>query len=278
MAYGGSFSARAVALSVALALVLVAACTPHPNGNSGQPPEPPLRQAIATIAATGISFTADVTVTGWNNWTMHGSGETAPDAKPAMAMDMPGMELQPHWLYDGTGLKIILVDDLLYVAAVSLSGSDAGRSLVDGAQWARIDLTASTADSLGLRMVVGQATVYTPTRLLQMMLAANDLHAAGSESLNGTDTTRYDATASLDDILRLPDFDQDAQQFIRSFFLVAQADQASFSVWLDKSGNAHKVTWTMTSDLGRLDLVEVLGPANGIAEPASQDVKDMPVI
>lgn len=234
------------------------------------PAQTPLSAASALLVGLDVAFTVDVTVTGWNTWHSTGTGETAPG--PVLALDMPGMQLLPHWLYAGTGMRIVLVGDALYVGEASLSGKAAAKLHAAGADWLQEGLGGPMAETLGLEAIVVYARPYTPGWLLRSMTASTDLHAVGPEKINGRSVTRYDGTATLDDIVALGDFDGDKGRAATDFFRVARADRTSFSVWLDGSGNVVRIEYHLASADGDLRLVESVMTGTGVSAPPADRV------
>jgi hypothetical protein len=225
--------------------------------------------ANAQLVGLDVAFTVDVTVTGWNTWHSTGTGETAPGV---LALDMPGMQLQPHWLYAGTGMRIVLVGADLYVGEASLSEKAVAKLRAAGADWLQERLAGPVAETLGLEAIVGHARPYTPGWLLTSMTASTDVHAVGPEKINGRSVTRYDGTATLDDIVARADFDGDKGRAAADFFRVARADRTSFSLWLDASGDVVRIEYHLASPDGDLRLVESVMTGKGVSAPPADRV------
>jgi len=273
-----------VAAVVVLALLTVGCRPGEPATNLGPSRDAVLaaHQAVQSAATklrtSDVSFTIDMSVTGWNTWRTHGTGQIMAEPSSSMAVDFPGMPVVPHWLYGGGNLQMILIDQALYVHASALS-PEAARSIeAGGAQWQRMDLSHPQARLLGLDTIVGQARQYTPARQLEMLLASADLASVATETTGGIDTTRYEGAVRLRDAVRLPQFDDVAVRWVEEFFRVAQADLAQYVVWLDRDLRVSKVSVTMRSENGDLNMTMELSPPDSsiqILAPPRSAVDDM---
>ena len=150
----------------------------------------------------------------------------------------------------------------------------------NGAQWRQMDLSDPEARVLSLDTIVGQARQYTPARQLAMLAASATLTSVASETVGGIETTRYEGTLRLRDAVRLPQFDDVAIGWVEEFFREAQADHAEYVLWLDRSLRVRKISVTMRSDRGGLnmtmDLPQPESPIQILAPPKSAvDAKAM---
>jgi hypothetical protein len=233
-----------------------------------------IRAAAADLATADVDVAVRVSVTGWNNWQTIGTGKLSHRPTPAMSWDLPGMQLAPHWLYGGDNLKLILLGSTLYVNEDSLAPREDTGGPFGHRQWQMIDLTNPQASLLGLSAIIDQAEEYTPQRLVDLMATSADLRRTGTETVDGTPTTRYDGTVTLAGAVREPKFDHAAVDEIRDFYRTAQASQAGCTVWLAADGAVRKLSVTMDSAQGTLDLSEELTPLSGAIEaPPAEDVE-----
>jgi len=233
-----------------------------------------IRAAAADLETADVDVAVRVSVTGFNTWQTSGTGKVSHRPSPAMAWDLPGMQLEPHWLYGGDNLKLILLGSTLYVNQDSLAPRDDTGGPFGHRQWQKIDLTNPQASLLALSAILDQADQYAPQRLVDMLATSDDLRRTGTETVDGTPTTRYDGTVALAGAVREPKFDRDAVRAIKDFYRTAQASQASYTVWLAANGAVRMLSVTMHSADGTLDLSEELAPLTGAIEaPPAADVE-----
>lgn len=237
--------------------------------------------AATKLRTSDITFTVDVTVTGWNSWRTHGTGRIAHAPRPSMAVDFPGMPIVGHWLYGGGNVRMIMIDRDLYVHVGTLSPREQQFAIEDGgAKWLRMDLNNPEAATLALDTVVDYATQYTPVWQMEMLLASTDLSRIASETIGGIETTRYEGTVKLSDAAALPEFERVASHSLQTVFREVWADQAHYVVWLDAERRVRRIAVGMRSDHGVLEMnmeVAQSGASTPISAPPKASVRDLPM-
>src|SRR5690606_10496123 len=110
--------------------------------------------------------------------------------EPAMGMKMTALDQGA----DGT-VEIRLVDEVMYI------GGGAGMAEeMDGKRWMKFDLAAMGADGALTDRGAADRAQQDPAGEAGFLTGAKDVEEAGTEKVDGVETTRYSGTVTLDDL------------------------------------------------------------------------------
>ena len=163
---------------------------------------------------------------------------------------------------------------VVYVNAPALSAMIPG-----GQSWVRLDLEqASKSAGFDLNQMIAQAA-QSPTDALDLLKTAGSVQTVGTETLDGTQTTHYQATIDLAKAAGM--IGSDAQQSVQHMIDQGGPSTVPADVWIGDDGYVRKVTVDDTVGTGTDSATVHLnlgfsnyGTAVNVTAPPSSDTFD----
>ncbi|TQN33057.1 hypothetical protein FHX37_3051 [Haloactinospora alba] len=135
--------------------------------------------------------------------------------------------------YQGTESTMLMRGDEMLMEAGSGMGEMAPSS---GPEWLRV----GESDGLGSEM---DLEAQNPAAEVEMMLAAEDVTEEGSETVEGTETTKYSGSYTVEEALAELE-EGDLKDASKQYYEENNIDSIDFEVWIDDDGFPRKVNST----------------------------------
>jgi len=201
--------------------------------------------------------------------------EASMRTKPTVAMSMKMTALDQG--ADGTA-EIRLVDKAMYIGG----GAEAAKEM-DGKSWIKFDMSA-LGDKGGLGTGTpgaGQAD-QNPATESTFLTGAKDVKKVGTETVEGTETTRYSGVVTLKD-LKASLKDEDKATRERREKSVEQydklgVDELTMDVWVDGDDHTKQFRMQGDADKGSLDMTITFLDLNkpvSVTAPPAKDTMDL---
>ncbi|MEV5431158.1 LppX_LprAFG lipoprotein [Streptomyces sp. NPDC052701] len=192
--------------------------------------------------------------------------------KPSLAMSMKMTALDRG--ADGTA-QIRLVDKAMYIGG----GAEAAKEM-DGKSWLKLDLSALGAGKeLNELGTAGQADK-NPAAESALLTGAKDVKKAGTERVDGVETTHYSGTVTLDDFRASLEDEEKATRERREKTIEQYekmgVDELTVDMWVDGEDHTKRFRMRGDADKGPLDMTitffDVNKPVTVTAPPAEEVV------
>ncbi|WP_245642057.1 LppX_LprAFG lipoprotein [Nonomuraea candida] len=259
------------AASAALVVAAVAGC-----GSNAQPIQ--VNLAASEVLAQAAQKTAEVTsytVDAVVNVTepQAGSGKVQGrmlyQSKPQLAadltldtVDMGGRSLQG-------GVRAVLQGDTVYVKVQQLN-----EFLGNTKPWIKVPLN-ETGNAGEVNRYLGQIQQFDLGNMTKLVTASQDVKAAGTESVNGEDTTHYSGTFPVDVAVQQLPADEQAQARKG----LAELKDVKFDLWVAADGLPRKLALNGAKEGATLDATlffKGFNEAVSIQAPPADQVGELP--
>jgi hypothetical protein len=152
-------------------------------------------------------------------------------------------------------LDVVIDGETAYVELPATEGDD----------WMRIDLSALFDDDIGMGGPAG-IPFQDPTNNLRL-LSGSALHAeeAGTETVDGTDTTRYELVIDIQDAAE--EASQDVQDAVQDMADRTGLTELEMEVWIDDDDLIRRVAYTLDLDQAQVTETETDTDATIEADP-----------
>ncbi|MEV2217956.1 DUF1396 domain-containing protein [Streptomyces sp. NPDC050997] len=196
--------------------------------------------------------------------------------KPTVAMSMKMTALDQG--ADGTA-EIRLVDKAMYIG-----GGAAAAKEMDGKSWIKFDMSALGDKGLGVGAGTpgaGQAD-QNPATESTFLTGAKDVKKVGTETVEGTETTRYSGVVTLKD-LKASLKDEDKATRERREKSIEQyeklgVDELTMDMWVDGDDHTKQFRMRGDADKGPLDMTITFLDLNkpvSVTAPPAKDTMDL---
>ncbi|GAA4621302.1 hypothetical protein GCM10023196_008670 [Actinoallomurus vinaceus] len=186
-------------------------------------------QAVNTVSqkASEIkTFQAEVS----SHTTMSGqqtsmTGRISYRLKPGLAMKMSIPSMSVNGRKTG-GFQEVLLGDNLYMKTAALSNQNAGKP------WVKMSLSKLGAQSgIDIKSLMNQSQQADPSANVRMLTASKDVRKVGAETVDGTQTTHYQGTYSVQQALAKLGSDQ--REKMQQLVAKTGLDKMEFDLWVD---------------------------------------------
>ncbi|MEV0405254.1 DUF6612 family protein [Actinoallomurus sp. NPDC050550] len=153
------------------------------------------------------------------------TGQISYRLKPSLAMKMsiPSMSVNGR---ETGGFQEVLLGDNLYMKMAALSNRNGGKP------WVKMSLSKLGARSgLDIKSLMNQSQQADPSANVRMLTASKDVRKVGSETVDGTPTTHYQGTYSVQQALAKLGSDQ--REKMQQLVAKTGLDKLDFDLWVD---------------------------------------------
>ncbi|MFF0158731.1 DUF1396 domain-containing protein [Streptomyces sp. NPDC005263] len=200
--------------------------------------------------------------------------EASMRTKPTVAMSMKITALDQG--ADGTA-EIRLVDKAMYIG-----GGAAAAKEMDGKSWIKFDMSALGDKGLGGGTPGAGQADQNPATESTFLTGAKDVKKVGTETVEGTETTRYSGVVTLKDLkASLKDKDKatrEAREKSIKQYEKLGVDELTMDMWVDGDDHTKQFRMKGEADKGPLDMtitfLDVNKPVSVTAPPA-KDTADL---
>jgi hypothetical protein len=213
-------------VAVGLPVLVLAGCG---SGGGGSASSDAIVQAAAKTARAG-SMKADFTLSG-GGARGEGSGvfNTGADRSGRLTMKL---RVNNH----PSTLETIVTNNVLYIR----SRVFAQAGITGGLQWVKLDL-GQLAQQRGLDLSSLVNASPTPATGLGYLRGTKDVKKIGGESVNGLDTTHYQANVDLEQAAEKSD--GSTRKSIKRVIELGGVKKLPIDVWIDDQGYLRKIAW-----------------------------------
>jgi hypothetical protein len=190
-----------------------------------------------------------------------------PDLAVSMKMSAPDAESRD-------AVEIRLVGKAMYLGAAGMTGETDGRS------WMKFDLAALGQEQQLNELGAASQAEQNPVTQSTFLTGAKDVEKAGTEKVDGVETTRYSGTVTLDD-LRASLREKDAEAAGRGEKSIEQyekmgVEKLTMDMWVDGEDRTKQFRMRGDAPKGPLDMtitfLDVDQPVTVEAPPAADTV------
>jgi len=262
------------------AALLVSGCTGSGDDKGATTDNMKLTAAQAldrTSQKTGEAdtFKADLTATGTGNGggKIHATGQFKLRPTLVFSAQLDDFAAGGQSVPGAKG-QAIFTGDVLYAKVPQLA-----RFVANGKPWVKVDVNKmSQTTGFDVKSLINQVQQVNPAEQTKMFTGSKDVRRVGEESVDGTKTTHYAGTVTVQDALNR--LDPSVRQRVQAW--LPQRDAAnqkiSFDLWTDKSGLPRKLESKGDHD-GKTGSVTVLysdyGKNFGVNPPPSDQVGEL---
>lgn len=199
--------------------------------------------------------------------------EASMRTKPTVAMTMKMTALDQG--EDGTA-EIRLVGKAMYIG-----GGAAAAEEMDGKSWIKFDMSA-LGDSLGEGAPGAGQADQNPATESTFLTGAKDVKKAGTDTVDGVETTRYSGVVSIDDLkAALKDEDKATrerrQKSVEQYEKLG-VDELTMDMWVDGDDHTKQFRMRGDADKGPLDMTITFLDLNKpvtVTAPPAKDTMDL---
>ncbi|CAM5543360.1 LppX_LprAFG lipoprotein OS=Streptomyces alboniger OX=132473 GN=CP975_20940 PE=3 SV=1 [Streptomyces alboniger] len=200
--------------------------------------------------------------------------EASMRTKPTVAMSMKMTALDQG--ADGSA-EIRLVDKAMYIG-----GGAAAAKEMDGKSWIKFDMSGLGDKGLGEGAPgMGQAD-QNPATESAFLTGAKDVKEVGTETVEGTETTRYSGVVTLEDLkAALKDKDKATRErrekSIKQYDKLG-VDELTMDMWVDGDDHTKQFRMRGDADKGKLDMTITFLDYNkpvSVTAPPAKDTMDL---
>ncbi|WP_405624152.1 DUF1396 domain-containing protein [Streptomyces sp. NBC_00076] len=204
--------------------------------------------------------------------------EASMRTKPTVAMSMKMTALDQG--ADGSA-EIRLVDKAMYIG-----GGAAAAKEMDGKSWLKFDMSGLGDKGLGEGAPGAGQADQNPATQSTFLTGAKDVKKVGTETVEGTETTRYSGVVTLEDLkaaLKDKDKGKDKatrerrEKSIKQYDMLG-VDELTMDMWVDGDDHTKQFRLRGDADKGKLDMtitfLEYNKPVSVTAPPA-KDTMDL---
>ncbi|MCO6004528.1 hypothetical protein NE236_06010 [Actinoallomurus purpureus] len=150
----------------------------------------------------------------------------------AMKMTIPSMSVGGR---ETGGLQEILLGDNLYMKMAALSNQSGGKA------WVKMSLSKLGARSgIDVKSLMNQSQQADPSANVRMLTASKDVRKVGAETVDGTPTTHYQGTYSVQ--AALAKLGSDQREKMQQLIAKTGLDKMEFDLWVDDQQLPRKMT------------------------------------
>ena len=134
-----------------------------------------------------------------------------------------------------------------------------------GKPWLEIRFSALKSAGLDMNKLLNSNPTTDPASMLKMLGTSTEIKQTGTETIDGTPTTRYSATSTVGDLLRA----EGMSHVVDTSALPAEmsSSQIHFDVWVDHTGLPRRLTMTM--DLAGMGTMSMTMHFYGFGDPVT---------
>jgi hypothetical protein len=262
------------------AALLVSGCTGSGDDKGATTDNMKLTAAQAldrTSQKTGEAdtFKADLTVTGTGGGggKIHATGQFRLRPTLTFSAQLDDFAAGGQSVPGAKG-QAIFTGDVLYAKVPQLA-----RFVANGKPWVKIDVNRlSQTTGFDVKSLINQVQKVNPAEQTKMFTGSKDVRRVGEESVDGTKTTHYTGTVTVQDALNR--LDPTVRQRVQAWFPQSDAarEKINFDLWTDKSGLPRKLESKGDHD-GKTGTVTVLysdyGKKFAVNAPPSDQVGEL---
>jgi hypothetical protein len=188
--------------------------------------------------------------------------------KPLLArMTMSGMEVAGQSLGD---VSALITPDAFFMKIPMLSAQL-------GKPWMEMKFSdMKAASGFDFKQVISQSQQMQPAQYIEQLAASGDVKAVGTESINGTETTHYAGTVSVED--QLSHFSGAVRSQMQGVIDKTGWTGAKIDVWLDGKGLVRRMRSASVGGEGDMSMaMDVLayGVRVDVTPPPADQVADL---
>ena len=262
----------AVAGVVALALLATACSGDDDNGGNAASGAPTIsaQEAMARVGQQldgmkSWSFTIDMESSGSAAVNLKGAGEYQREPSLAMHVKFDNLEGAGQ---SYSGAELLLVDNQAYLHLGELT------SVLGGKFWVTL-----AGDALGLGDLLDQFAQIDPSTQMKAFIGSSNVTSAGTEEIDGVETTKYTAQLDAADVSTLSGLDPSEREALKKSYDELGIEKINYTVWVDDNYQPRKLVAVTPSAAGdvtvTMNIADINKPVDLSAPPADQ-VADLP--
>lgn len=165
--------------------------------------------------------------------------------------------------YQGAESTMLMRGDEMLMKADAMGGM----ASPSGPEWLRVGESQGPGSSIDLE-------AQNPAAEVEMMLAADDVTEEGSETIEGTETTKYSGSYSVEEALAKLE-EGDLKDTTKQYYEDQNVDSIDFEVWIDDDGFPRKVNNTDGSSFDSTVIFNEFNQGVDIEYPSEDQIGSM---